>query len=80
MTFLFESEAPIVRHFTVPPTSRFNVDVKTVLPELQGEHALFGTLIEVANDVPIAVERSLYWNANGVFWAGGTHATARPLP
>jgi hypothetical protein len=30
--------------------------------------------------VPIAVERSLYWDANGVFWAGGSNALATPLP
>jgi hypothetical protein len=40
----------------------------------------FGAAIEVTNAVPIAVERSLYWNANGIFWAGGTNALAVPLP
>ena len=80
MTFLFESAAPIVRSYIVPATSRFNVDVKSSLPELQGQHALFGALIEVTNAAPIAVERSLYWNASGVFWAGGANALATPLP
>ena len=69
-----------MRRHTVPATSRFNVDVKTSLPELQGEDAAFGALIEVTNAVPIAVERSLYWNANGVFWAGGSNALGTPLP
>ena len=67
-----------MRRHTVPATSRFNVDVKASLPELQGEDAAFGALIEVTNSVPIAVERSLYWNANGVFWAGGATLSARP--
>ena len=40
----------------------------------------FGARIEVTNGVPIAVERSLYWDANGIFWAGGTNALATPLP
>jgi hypothetical protein len=62
----------------VAPAGRFNVDVKTVVPELQ--NSSFGAIIEVLNDVPIAVERSLYWNANGVFWAGGTNALATRLP
>ena len=48
------------------------------MPELQNES--FGARIDVTNGVPIAVERSLYWNANGVFWAGGTNALATPLP
>ena len=66
------------RQDKVPATSRFNMDVKTVVPELQ--NSSFGAIIEVLNDVPIAVERSLYWNANGAFWAGGTNALATPLP
>ena len=62
----------------MPPTSRFNVDVKTVAPEL--EEGSFGARIDVTNGVPIAVERSLYWNAAGVLWAGGTNALGTPLP
>jgi hypothetical protein len=78
ITFLRESGAPpIVKTYTVPGTSRFNVDLATV-PELQNES--FGARIDVTNGVKIAVERSLYWNANGVFWAGGTNALAAPLP
>jgi len=34
----------------------------------------------LTNGVPIAVERSLYWNAPGVFWAGGFNALETPLP
>jgi autotransporter-associated beta strand protein len=78
ITYLRESGAPIVKTYTVPPTSRFNVDVKDRVPELRD--ASFGARIEVTNGVPIAVERSLYWNANGVFWAGGTNALGTPLP
>jgi len=26
------------------------------------------------------VERSMYWNANGVVWAAGTNLLATPLP
>ena len=63
-----------MKTYTVPATSRFNVDVATVVPELQNES--FGAQIDVTNGVDIAVERSLYWNANGVFWAGGTNALA----
>jgi hypothetical protein len=48
------------------------------VPELQNES--FGATIQVTNGVAIAVERSLYWNANGVLWAGGTNALAVPVP
>ena len=54
------------------------MDVKSSVPELRD--SAFGARIEVTNAVPIAVERSLYWNANGVFWAGGSNALGTPLP
>jgi autotransporter-associated beta strand protein len=78
ITYLREGGAPIVKEYEVAATSRFNVDVKTVVPELQ--NSSFGAIIEVLNDVPIAVERSLYWDANGALWAGGTNALATRLP
>ena len=77
VTYLRESGVPIVKTYNVPATSRFNIDLATV-PELSNES--FGVRIDVTNGVNIAVERSLYWNANGVFWAGGTNALAVPVP
>jgi hypothetical protein len=62
----------------VPPTSRANVFVNADVPALQNES--FGAVIEVTNDVGIVVERSMYWNAEGVVWAGGTNVTATRLP
>jgi hypothetical protein len=73
VTYLREEGAPLVRQYRVPATNRFNIDVNTIIPEMHDE--AFGTLIEVTNDVPIAVERSMYWEAQGVFWSGGTNAT-----
>jgi autotransporter-associated beta strand protein len=78
ITYLRENGLPIVKEYEVAATSRFNVDVKTAVPELQ--NSSFGAIIEVLNDVPIAVERSLYWNALDSFWAGGTNALATRLP
>ncbi len=49
-----------------------------IVPEMHDES--FGTLIEVTNGVPIAAERSMYWDAQGVFWSGGTNATGMRLP
>jgi hypothetical protein len=48
----------------------------TLVPELANES--FGVLI--SSRQPIAVERALYTNANGVVWAAGTNATATRLP
>ena len=72
MTYLRENGAPIVKTYTVPTTTRFTIDVRPMVPELQDES--FGAWIEVTNGVTITVERSMYWDANGVFWAAGTNA------
>jgi autotransporter-associated beta strand protein len=78
VTYLRETGAPIVRTHTVPPNSRFNIDAGADAPELN--EASFGADVRVTNGVPITVERSMYWNANGVFWAGGSNAPATRLP
>jgi hypothetical protein len=79
VTFLREGgAAPVVKTYTVQPTSRFNIDVRSMVPEMSNES--FGALIESTNSVNIAVERSLYWTVNGIFWAGGTNALGTPLP
>jgi hypothetical protein len=78
VTYLREEGAPLVRQYIVPPTSRFNIDVNAIVPEMHDES--FGTLVEVTNGVPIAAERSMYWDAQGVFWSGGTNATGMRLP
>jgi hypothetical protein len=79
ITFLRETGAPIVKTFTVPASSRFNVAVSgpgSDVPELAEES--FGARIDATR--PIVVERSVYSNANGVTWAAGTNATATRLP
>jgi autotransporter-associated beta strand protein len=78
ITYLRENGEPIVKTYTVPAASRYNVDVKTVVPELR--NASFGARIDVTNNVPIAVERSSYWNVNGVSLAGGSNAFATSQP
>ena len=78
ITYLKTDGTTVVKTYTVNPTSRFNVDVNAVVPELAGLQ--FGALIEVTNGVAIAVERALYNNAGGVVWAAGTNATAVRVP
>jgi hypothetical protein len=77
VTFLRENGAPVIKTFVVPATSRFNIDTLAVT-ELHDE--FFGALIEVTNDVPIIVERSMYWDSNGFQFSGGTNATGIHLP
>jgi hypothetical protein len=78
IAFLRKMGAPVVKTFTVPASSRFNVHVNSMVPELLNEE--FSAVINVTNGQPIAVERALYWDALGTVWAGGTNATAVPLP
>jgi hypothetical protein len=78
VTFLREQGSPIVKEFDVAPTSRFNVSVGAVGRELSGE--CFGAVVESVNGVGLAVERAVYWDARGVWWAAGTNATATKLP
>jgi autotransporter-associated beta strand protein len=78
VTFLRESGEPVVKTYNVPGNTRFNVDVGGMVPELQNES--FGVSVTVTNDVPIAVERSIYWNVDGIFWQGGTNALGTVIP
>ena len=77
VTYLRETGAPVTKTYTVPATTRFNIDTATIA-ELHDES--FGALIEVTNSVPIVVERSMYWDANGVSFSGGTNATGIRVP
>jgi autotransporter-associated beta strand protein len=79
ITFLRETGAPLVKTYTVAPSSRFNVAIAgpgSDVEELVDE--FFGARLDSTQ--PIVVERSLYSNANGVTWAAGTNATATRLP
>jgi hypothetical protein len=78
VTFLRENGTPLVKAYSVPPTSRFNIDVNAVSPDLQNQNV--GAEVHVENGVPIVVERSMYWDSGGVLFKGGTNATAVRLP
>jgi autotransporter-associated beta strand protein len=78
VTFLPANGAPIVRTYSVGRSSRFNINVGGMVPELDGQS--FGATVRVTNNVGIAVERAMYWHANGQAWAGGSNAAAVPLP
>jgi hypothetical protein len=61
------------REVLVPMLSRvtFPTGPGTSVPEL--ENTSFAAYIESTH--PIAIERSMYWNANGQLWAAGTSAS-----
>jgi hypothetical protein len=68
----------VVRTYTVDPTSRLTIWTSHDVPEL-GEGS-FNVDVASVNYVPIAVEKAMYWNADGVVWAAGTDVTASRLP
>lgn len=74
LTLLRENGTPVVSTHTVPPSSRLSVDQFPLEP---GEK--FGALVESTNAVPIVVERSMYWDAIGLHWSGGTNETGARL-
>jgi hypothetical protein len=78
LTFLRTAGAVVTREFTVPASSRFSVSIGpgALVPELADEE--FGAVIDSTQ--PIVVERAMYLDANGVFWAAGSNATATRLP
>jgi hypothetical protein len=77
---LFEDGTTVARDYTVQARSRFSVDVAGQFPEAVGRR--FGAIIESLGATPaqLVVERAMYWDANGEFWAAGTDALATPLP
>jgi autotransporter-associated beta strand protein len=77
VTYLTEGGAPVVQTVEVPPTSRVSLDVNDIAAL---RDASFGIDVQVTNGVPIAVERSMYWNANNTFWSGGSNAPATRMP
>ena len=79
LTFLPEGTlpAPPPQTVTVTAQSRLNVRVEP-LGGPDDPPTTFGALIQ--SNVPIAVERSMYWNANGQIWSAGTNATATVVP
>jgi hypothetical protein len=77
LTFLRETGTPVTKSVTVTASTRFTLPVGgPEVPEITNER--FGVLIE--SNQPIAVERALYWDADGTVWAAGSNATASRLP
>ena len=55
------------------------MDVEPEFPAAAGK--VFGAIVESVGATPaqIVVERAVYYNAGGVFWAAGTNALATKL-
>ncbi len=85
VTLLFESGAAVSQDFTVPANSRFNVPVVTSEAPASATYmrvprgTRFSAVVESLGATPIVVERAMYWNANGQFWAAGSDLLATKL-
>jgi hypothetical protein len=80
VTLLFEDgSAPVTRTFRVLANSRFTVNARLEFPEAVGRR--FGAVVEALGDAPaqIAVERALYTDSQGLFWAAGGNSLATRL-
>jgi hypothetical protein len=77
-TFLRVTGATVTRNLTVAAGGRLTITTgaDSMVPELAGE--TFATVI--VSDQPVFAERAMYSNANNVFWAAGSAATATALP
>jgi hypothetical protein len=77
VTYLKTDGTTVVQTYSVPGDDFITIDANTV-PGLQDES--FGVVVESTNNVRIFTERSMYWNADGVFWAGGLTTAGTRLP
>jgi hypothetical protein len=77
VTAYVEGGGTLTRSFTVAANSRFSVDVAGTFGTQVADRR-FGTLVESLGTAPaqIVVERAMYTNAGGRFWAAGTNALA----
>jgi hypothetical protein len=80
LTLFFEDGSTVQTVVPVGGQRRVTVDTAATFAIAAGRR--FGALIEALGAAPpsLVVERVTYWNADGVFWAGGTGALASPLP
>lgn len=79
VTLLYEDSRSAVRSYTIAPTSRFNVAVRSEFPDVTD--ARFGAIVRStgSSPVPVVVERAIYATANGVPWGAGAAALAARL-
>ena len=63
--------------FTLPATSRTNIQVRAEFPEVVDKGG-FGTIVQ-SSGPQIVVERAMYNNAAGQVWAAGTDALGTKL-
>ena len=66
VTFMQENGTNKEKQLTIPATSRQTINVNEEVPE-----AAVSTKVESTNGISVVVERTMYWDAGGISWAGG---------
>jgi len=88
LTVFVEGGAPLTRFYPnlLTPNRRFTFDMDAEFPDLVGKR--FGVMVESlgafiypdfavpVTPMPLVVERAMYQDAGGVFWAAGTNVVA----
>jgi Tol biopolymer transport system component len=79
VTIVFEDGTTAVQTYNLNPNSRTNVPVRNDFAGVSGRR--FGAIVESlgASPAQIVVERAMYGNSGGVFWAAGTNALGTRL-
>jgi ligand-binding sensor domain-containing protein len=78
VTLLYEDGTTAAKDVPLPGHSRTNVATASDFPGAVGRR--FGAIIEALGPSPqIVVERAMYSNAAGVWWAAGTNAVATKI-
>lgn len=78
---LVENRWTLYRQYAAPANSRKTIAIGADFPDAIGQR--FGIRVQSAGGPPFAqlvVERSTYWDADGVVWAAGTNAMGMPIP
>jgi hypothetical protein len=80
VTLFFEDGSTAQSVVPIGAQRRVTIDTASTFPISAGRR--FGVMAEAIGAPPpgLVVERVTYWNADGVFWAGGTGALASVLP
>jgi hypothetical protein len=80
VTVYVEGGGTAVRTYAVAGNSRFSIDLAGAFGATVIDHR-YGVLVESlgATPAPVVVERAMYTNAGGRFWAAGTNALATKI-
>jgi hypothetical protein len=69
---LLDGGGTLTKAFSIAGLARRGIDIAAEFPGAANQR--FGVLVQAAGGAQLVVERSIFWNANGLTWAAGTNA------